>query len=490
MITHDLVKLLQSFHQKTVLVFGDVMLDRFVYGHVDRISPEAPIPIMTVQRTVDMPGGAANVARNVATLGARAILVGVVGEDSWAGDLRAQLKNFPSIEARLVADRSRPTTVKTRHVADRQQILRTDIESREPLSEDTGVLALHELIDALPASDVVIFSDYGKGVLSDSVTQAAIAAATRAGKPVLVDPKSRSLSKYRGATVLTPNRHELQLACGAECSTDEQVASGARAILEQDICSALVVTRGRDGMSIIRRDGSAIHLKTMAREVYDVSGAGDTAVATMALGVAAGEDIVETAKLANVAAGIVVGKYGTAAVTVGELIATLEQMDGGGDSPKNFTLEGVQQLARRWRDLGLSIAFTNGCFDLIHPGHVSMLGQARRNADRLIVGLNSDLSIRRLKGEGRPVQGEAARAMVLASLKSVDAVVIFEDDTPIRLIEALEPDVLVKGADYTVDTVVGADAVLGRGGKVILADIVRDESTTNMVRRAVASIQS
>jgi D-beta-D-heptose 7-phosphate kinase/D-beta-D-heptose 1-phosphate adenosyltransferase len=322
------------------------------------------------------------------------------------------------------------------------------------------------------------------------VTQAAIAAATRAGKPVLVDPKSRSLSKYRGATVLTPNRHELQLACGAECSTDEQVASGARAILEQDICSALVVTRGRDGMSIIRRDGSAIHLKTMAREVYDVSGAGDTAVATMALGVAAGEDIAETAKLANVAAGIVVGKYGTAAVTVGELIATLEQMDGSGDSTKNFTLEGVQQLARSWRDLGLTIAFTNGCFDLIHPGHVSMLGQARRNADRLIVGLNSDLSIRRLKGEGRPVQGEAARAMVLASLKSVDAVVIFEEDTPIRLIEALEPDVLVKGADYTVDTVVGADAVLGRGGKVILADIVRDESTTNMVRRAVASIRS
>jgi D-beta-D-heptose 7-phosphate kinase / D-beta-D-heptose 1-phosphate adenosyltransferase len=478
-----LFDLLDSFHRARVLVLGDVMLDRFVYGSVERISPEAPIPVMAVKHSVDMPGGAANVARNAATLGAQVTLLGVVGEDAAAQDLRLQLGRVPSITPCLIGDTSRPTTLKTRHVADRQQILRSDIESREPLSSDTAARILAEYRAAIQSADIVILSDYGKGTLSDQVVREAITVARQEIKRILVDPKSRTFLRYAGATVLTPNRHELQLACGTECVTDEQIVTGARGLLEQQICEVMVVTRGKDGMSIIGRDGVPTHLRTVAREVFDVSGAGDTAVAAMSLALAGGANFVDAARLANVAAGIVVGKYGTAEVTAGEIEATLEQGERSIESNKNFTLEAVMQLVGSWREQGLRVAFTNGCFDLLHPGHVSLLEFARGAADKLIVGLNSDLSVRQLKGPGRPVQSEVARATVLASLKAVDAVVIFGEDTPIKLIEALQPDVLVKGADYTVGTVVGADLVLSRGGQVLLAELVPAQSTTNTLKR-------
>jgi D-beta-D-heptose 7-phosphate kinase / D-beta-D-heptose 1-phosphate adenosyltransferase len=490
-----LLEVLESFHAARVLILGDVMLDRFIYGSVERISPEAPIPVMSIERTAAMPGGAANVARNVATLGSQATLIGVVGQDAGAEELRAQLATTPTIAAELVVDASRPTTVKTRHIADRQQVLRTDVESRAPVAIPTAETLLARFQAALPHTQVVILSDYDKGVLSDSVTAAAIAAARAAGRPLVVDPKSKSLRKYQGAAVLTPNRYELQAACGHDCSTDEQVVAGARSILAQGICDALVVTRGKDGMTVVQasRDGSAtdahpggMHIRTAAREVFDVSGAGDTAVATLALGLAHGAMLVDAARLANTAAGIVVGKQGTATVSAGEIIARLDPAHDGPLSGKHFALESVQQLVARWRGLGLRIAFTNGCFDLLHPGHVALLNQARRSADRLVVGLNSDLSVRRLKGPGRPIQGEVARATVLASLKSVDAVVIFQQDTPLELITTLEPDVLVKGADYSVDTVVGADVVLRQGGKVVLADLVPSHSTTSTIERITA----
>jgi D-beta-D-heptose 7-phosphate kinase / D-beta-D-heptose 1-phosphate adenosyltransferase len=323
--------------------------------------------------------------------------------------------------------------------------------------------------------------------LSDSVTRAAIDAARAAGKIVIVDPKSKNVARYRGATMLTPNRLELQQACGQECLTDADVVAGARLILDQKVCDYLIVTRGKDGMSVIGADNLSVHLPTTARQVFDVSGAGDTVVAAIALGLAAGAEIVPAASLANVAAGIVVGKRGTATVSTGELMAALTPLDGHTDPQKIFSLESVQQLARAWHEQGLKIAFTNGCFDLLHPGHISLLEQARRTADRLIVGLNADLSIRRLKGPNRPVQGEVARATVLAAVKSVDAVVIFSEDTPIHLIETLEPNVLVKGADYTVATVVGADIVLRRGGQVVLADLLSGHSTTETVKRVAGS---
>jgi D-beta-D-heptose 7-phosphate kinase/D-beta-D-heptose 1-phosphate adenosyltransferase len=478
-----LLDVLSNFHAARVLVLGDVMLDRFIYGSVERISPEAPIPVVAVDRFTDMPGGAANVARNIAALGAHALLLGVVGDDVWAQDLRTQLALSPSIEPHLVTDPSRVTSVKTRYVADGQQVMRADRESRKPLAEPVARRLLEEFSAALHQVDAIILSDYAKGVLSESVTAEAIRLARAAGKTIIVDPKAKDLAKYRGASMLTPNRIELQTACGMECSTDDQVVAGARHILNQNICDVMIVTRGKDGMSLIKTDGSAVHLPTAARQVFDVSGAGDTVVATLSLGLASGAEIAGAAAIANVAAGIVVGKRGTAVVTTGEIVAALRPFDGRTDPQKIFGLDTVMQLARAWKEQGLKIAFTNGCFDLLHPGHISLLDQARRTADRLIVGLNADMSIRRLKGPDRPVQSEVARATVLAAVKSVDAVVIFSEDTPIRLIETLQPDVLIKGADYTLGTVVGADLVIGRGGKVVLAELLSGHSTTETVKR-------
>lgn len=485
-----MIRLLNGFPTARVLVLGDVMLDRFIYGSVDRISPEAPIPVVNVERSLDMPGGAANVARNVAAMGAHAILLGVVGDDAWAADLRLQLASSAAIDAHLIVDPSRPTSVKTRYVADGQQVMRADRESRDPLPADVAERLLDEFSAALAGAEVVVLSDYAKGVLSDQVTRAAIDLARRAGKIVIVDPKSKNFARYRGATVLTPNQLELQQACGQECPTDEQVVNGAQRILDQGVCDAMVVTRGKDGMSIVQAGGDAVHLPTAKRQVFDVSGAGDTVVAVISLGLAVGAGVVDAAALANIAAGIVVGKRGTATVTAGEMIAIQRPFDGSTDPQKIFALDTVLQLARSWREQGLKLAFANGCFDLLHPGHISLLEQARRSADRLIVGLNADSSIRRLKGPTRPIQAEVARATVLSAVKSVDAVVIFAEDTPIDLIEALAPDVLVKGADYALDQVVGADFVTRHGGKVLLAELLTGHSTTDTVTRVTGSARS
>jgi D-beta-D-heptose 7-phosphate kinase / D-beta-D-heptose 1-phosphate adenosyltransferase len=486
----ELIEILDRVHAVRVLVLGDVMLDRFVYGSVARVSPEAPIPVLEVSRSVDSAGGAANVARNVAAIGASATLIGVVGNDPWAADLISQIAASPTVDAQLIVDYDRPTTMKTRYVADGQQMLRADRELRSSLSDDVAARLLAQFEICLKDADVVVLSDYAKGVLSDRVTRAAIQAARNSNKPIIVDPKAKDLRKYTGATVLTPNRLELQAACGFDCDSDATVESAARQFIDNNICAAMVVTRGKDGMSVVGKGEPAIHLRTMARQVFDVSGAGDTAVAAMSLGLAAGANIVSASTLANLAAGIVVGKLGTAVVTVSELIEQLTPLNARAGGSKIFTLESVLMLVRTWREQGASIAFTNGCFDLIHPGHVSLLDQAKRTADRLIVGLNADDSIRRLKGPDRPIQNEIARATVLSSLKFVDAVVIFSEDTPIDLIYALEPDVLVKGADYTLEGVVGGDFVTSRGGSVVLAELVEGQSTTSMVRRAVAPRKS
>jgi D-beta-D-heptose 7-phosphate kinase / D-beta-D-heptose 1-phosphate adenosyltransferase len=477
------VKLLNRFHSARVLVLGDVMLDRFIYGTAERISPEAPIPVLSVERIQDMPGGAANVARNVSALGAQCTLLGIVGADDAADQLRAELALSPAIRVHLISDATRPTSLKTRYVADGQQLMRADRERKDSLPLDVTQQLLAQFAAVINESDIVVLSDYAKGVLSDFVVREAISIAQRAAKPVVVDPKSKNLSRYAGATVLTPNRLELQDACGIECLSDAQVTQGAKLVLDQGICRSLVVTRGKEGMSVIESDGNVVHLPTAAREVFDVSGAGDTVIATLALGMVSGGGIVESASLANMAAGIVVGKRGTATVTPGEFMASMPPLGRHADPLKIYSVENVLPLVCEWRRRGLKVAFTNGCFDLLHPGHISLLDQARRSADRLVVGLNADVSVRRLKGSGRPVQGEVARATVLAAVKSVDAVVIFASDTPLELIEALQPDVLVKGADYTVDTVVGAEEIIRHGGRVVLAQLVDGYSTTDTVSR-------
>ncbi len=487
-MNHDTYfRLLDGFHSARVLVIGDVMLDRFVYGSVERISPEAPIPVVHVERQSDMPGGAANVARNVAAMGARAILLGVVGDDAHAADLRTQIAASPEISAELLVDASRPTTVKTRYVAEGQQVMRADRESRAPLGTEVQGRLLASFARALDGVSVVLLSDYAKGVLSDAVTRAVIDRSLKEGKIVIVDPKTRDFMKYRGATVIKPNRAELQVASGEPCLTQEQVIAGARHVLAQGICGTLVVTRGKDGMSVIDAAETAVHLPTAAQQVFDVSGAGDTAMAALALGLAAGGRIVDAAALANIAAGIAVGKRGTATVSTGEMIAELHPADPGQNAQKVFSLDSVLHLVSRWRDQNQKIAFTNGCFDLLHPGHIALLEHARRAADRLVVGLNADSSVRRLKGPNRPVQSEVARATVLAAMASVDAVVIFAEDEPLELIDKISPDVLVKGADYRPDQVIGADLVTARGGRVLLAPLVPGHSTASTVQRAASS---
>lgn len=476
-----LAKLPHAFAGKTVLVLGDVMLDRFIYGAVDRISPEAPVPVIAVERETAMLGGAGNVARNVAALGGRAVLIGLIGDDDAGRALSAMLADEPGLKADLVVEAGRKTTEKVRYISGAHQMLRVDREDRRP----GDAAALVEAFGAhLAGADVVVLSDYAKGVLTDGVVRRAIDAARAAGKPVIVDPKSRDLARYDGATLIKPNRKEAAEATGVVGAGDEAAEEAGAAILAvAPHLNAVLITRGGAGMTLSARGGAAVHLPATAVEVFDVSGAGDTVAATLALAVAAGAALADAARLANLAAGLVVSKLGTDVVTASELTALARSAAGEPAEIKVADRDQARDIVAGWRARGLKVGFTNGCFDLLHPGHVSLLSQARAACDRLIVGLNTDASVQRLKGPNRPVQKETGRATVLASLSSVDLVVLFDEDTPLDLIEAFRPDVLVKGADYTVETVVGSDLVLGYGGQVVLARLKAGQSTTALIER-------
>lgn len=465
----------------SVLCVGDVMLDRFVYGSVDRISPEAPIPVLAVQRESAMLGGAGNVVRNLVALGAHPAFISVVGDDQPGREVARLVDEHQTIRPSLLVEPGRQTTIKTRFFASNQQLLRADRETRAPVAEDFRAEVLARAEALMAEAGVVVLSDYGKGVLSPEIVAGLILRA--AGKAVVVDPKGTDYSVYAGATIVTPNRKELHEATAMPVDSDDEVVAAARHLIATCGIGSVLVTRSQDGMTLVQGDGAVHHLPAEAREVFDVSGAGDTVVATLAAALASGASLLEGAVLANVAAGIVVAKVGTAVAYADELIAVLHHGDLTAGGSKIVTAAAAADLADLWRRKGQKVGFTNGCFDLLHPGHVSILAQARAACDRLVVGLNSDASVQRLKGPTRPVQSEAARATVLSSLSSVDLVVIFGEDTPLSLIETLRPDVLVKGADYTVATVVGADLVQGWGGKVVLADLVDGQSTTNTIRR-------
>jgi D-beta-D-heptose 7-phosphate kinase/D-beta-D-heptose 1-phosphate adenosyltransferase len=476
----NLAALPRAFAGKTVLVFGDVMLDRFIYGAVDRISPEAPVPVIAVEKETAMLGGAGNVARNVAALGAKAVLIGLVGQDDAGAALRGMIDAEPGLEAELVADDKRRTTEKVRYISGSHQMLRVDREDRG--AGDAAAL-LAAFTARLPAADVVVLSDYAKGVLTAEVVREAIDAARAAGKPVIVDPKSRDFARYDGATLIKPNRKEAAEATGITDNSDAASEDAGAAILAMARgLEAALVTRGGAGMTLSVRGQPHVHLPATAIEVFDVSGAGDTVAATLALSVAAGASLADAAHLANLAGGLVVAKLGTDVVTAAELTARAGSDEDPGEI-KIADRDQARQIVEGWRARGLKVGFTNGCFDLLHPGHVSLLSQAKAACDRLIVGLNTDASVSKLKGPTRPVQKEQGRATVLASLSSVDLVVLFDEDTPLDLIKAFHPDVLVKGADYTVETVVGSDIVLGYGGKVVLAELKQGQSTTNLIAR-------
>lgn len=472
-----------AFSGIRLLILGDVMLDRFIYGEVERISPEAPVPVLSVARETAMPGGAANVARNIVSLGGAAILLGVVGDDEGGRRLTDLLDTTPGIDNAVLTVAGRPTTTKTRLVAENQQVVRVDSEVRTPLgAEEAALLARFEA--ALSRADLVILSDYAKGVLSPSVLARAIAMARAAGKTVVADPKSTDLARYDGVSVITPNLGEAAKATGLSGRDNAAAEAMAAAILSAAPgIGAVVITRSADGMTLAERGGKVNHLPVTAREVSDVSGAGDTVVAALALALAAGADLPEAVTLANTAAGIAVGKRGTAVVHTEELLAELKQEVFNPIVAKSASLQQALPLIQSWRAQGLTVGFTNGCFDLIHPGHISLLVQAKSHCDRLIVGLNTDESVRRLKGPARPVQDERARTVVLAALAAVDLVVPFGEDTPLELITAIRPDVLVKGADYRVDQVVGADLVQSYHGRVILAELTAGQSTTGIISR-------
>jgi D-beta-D-heptose 7-phosphate kinase/D-beta-D-heptose 1-phosphate adenosyltransferase len=466
-----------------ILCVGDVMLDRFVYGDVARISPEAPIPVLRVERESAMLGGAGNVLRNLVALGSGGMFVSVVGDDAAGREVASLVGGLKGVEPHLLVARGRPTTIKTRYIAAGQQMLRADRETVDAVSDAIENDVLQLAATALGECQVVVISDYAKGALSAGATARIIAEARKAGRIVVVDPKGSDYSVYAGANVVKPNRHELAQASGLATGTDEDVERAARRLIRQFNIDAVVCTRGGDGLSVVRRSGPSAHLPALAGDVFDVSGGGDTVLAVIAACLAAGIDLTAAATLANVAGSIVVGKVGTGVVYPDDLVRALRHEALMTHERKIVSFAQAQDEVARWRRQGLSVGFTNGCFDILHPGHVSLIEQARRACDRLIVGLNSDASVRRLKGEGRPVHSEMARAAVLASLGGVDALVIFEDDTPLALIEALRPDVLVKGADYREDEVVGGDQVKSWGGRVVLAALAPGFSTTASIAR-------
>ena len=477
--------LIPRFAGRTVLVLGDVMLDRYVSGEVSRISPEAPIPVLRVTAARASLGGAANVAHNVAALGARAILLGVVGSDDAGAEIgRLAAAAGPGIDARLVAAAHRPTTAKTRFTTrGAHQLLRVDDETTDPLDDKTAAELGRRFARALDESDIVVLSDYAKGVLCDHLLRRVINLSRKAGRPVIADPKRASFNVYRNVTVLTPNAQEAARATGVDAADDDGAERAARVALDTAGCDAVLVTRSENGLTLARRDMPALHLPARVQQVADVSGAGDTFVAVLATALAADPDLEKATRLANIAAGISVSRPGTAVVSGGDLAEELRRRNVIAGDDKIVEAETALQRVGEWRRHGLTIGFTNGCFDLIHPGHVHLLTRARAACDRLVVALNTDASVRRYKGPERPIQTEAARATVMSSLASVDLVVLFAEDTPLTLIEAIRPDVLVKGADYRPQEVVGADFVRRNGGRLLLVDLQPSQGTTATIAR-------
>ncbi len=481
----DLAAAVRRLARTSVMVIGDVMLDRTVYGTVERISPEAPVPILAVERDLAMPGGAGNVVRNLTALGAAVAFVSVVGDDQDGSDLTGLIGGQPGVEPWLLVQGGRATTVKTRFVSGGQQLLRSDREETRPIPDKLAERMMRVARDTLAATSVAVLSDYGKGVLAGDTPALLIAAAQAASRQVVVDPKGADYARYAGADVITPNRRELAEASGLPAGTEAEIAIAAQALRAAHRFGAVLVTRGEDGMTLADAAG-VLHLPAVAADVYDAAGAGDTVVAALAAGLAAGLDLRIAARLANLAGGVVVGKIGTAVAREEDLLQAL--LPQGGAGRKVVSRETASEQVERWRRRGWRTGFTNGCFDLMHPGHVHLLEQARSQCDRLVVGLNSDASMGRLRG-GTMVQAEAARAAVLASLSSVDLVCLFDEDTPVPLLEALRPDLLVKGADYAIEDVAGAEQVQGWGGRVWLAELLAGYSAVPAAPR-IAVVRS
>ncbi len=469
-----------DFSAARVLVAGDLLLDRYWHGSTTRISPEAPVPVVRIGRDEVRPGGAGNVAGNVAALGGRVELVAATGDDDQ-GRLLADLLGAAGVQCRLHTRAGGSTIVKLRVMSQHQQLIRLDFEDSPEPVPPPAIQALVE--QALDGCNVMVISDYAKGTLAD--VAGLVKAARAAGVMAIVDPKGADFQRYRGATVLTPNLREFEAVVG-DCADEARIAERGLALIESLDLQALLVTRGEAGMTLLRRDGVAAHMPAEAREVFDVTGAGDTVCAVLASALSAGADLARAARLANIAAGIAVGRLGAVAVSAADIESALHGSTMASTAPLAGLDEAVA-LRQAARHRGERVVFTNGCFDVLHAGHVRYLQQARALGDRLVVAVNDDASVRRLKGEDRPLVPLAQRMAVLAALGSVDWVIAFSADTPLALIEALGPDILVKGGDYSPDTVVGADCVRASGGQVRVLPFLDGVSSTAIIQRAAAS---
>ncbi len=485
---HRVLDLIQSgFQRHRVLVIGDLMLDQYVWGDVSRISPEAPVPVLRSIRRTHVAGGAANVAMNLAGLGIQVSLAGFLGVDDDAEIVRGLLLKA-GIAADAVCVWERPTISKTRVMAGWQQLIRLDVETPDAPSQAEIDSLLRCLADQVSSADCIIFSDYAKGVLPEHVCQSVIAQARKRGIPVLVDPKGGSFSKYRGATTICPNLQELAACTGVGVQDAGALMTAGRALIAPLALEYLTVTMSERGIRVLHQEPERdLHAAAQAREVYDVSGAGDTVIATLAAAAAAELDLESAIQLANAAAGIVVSRVGTVPIDRDSLLASLSTELVLSTQEKVVDRAGLLARAAQWRNRGETIVFTNGCFDLLHIGHITLFEDAHRMGDHLVIGLNSDASVRRLKGPRRPIVGEKERARILAALASTDAIVIFEEDTPLAMIEALRPDVLIKGGDYTEATVVGAELVRGWGGRVAIVPTVAGFSTGSIVQKLSAT---
>jgi D-beta-D-heptose 7-phosphate kinase / D-beta-D-heptose 1-phosphate adenosyltransferase len=472
----------EDFPKISVMVIGDLMLDQYFWGKVSRISPEAPVPIVNIERKTCSLGGAGNVALNLIALGCKVELLGIIGNDADGDELRQKVQSLGIDSKGLLLDPDRPTTVKTRIISDSQQMMRLDSEVSSFISEDTERDLLKASLEIIDTVDVVILSDYAKGVLTDRFLSSFLEIANQKKIRVLVDPKRKDFSAYANASAITPNRSESQNAISRPLVTDLDFELAATEFKDKHNFESVLITRSEQGMTLLS-DGMIRHFRTQAKQVFDISGAGDSVISVLAAGLAAGLSWQEATELANLGAGIAVQKVGTSPVTANELIQVLEQEGVSSVNSKILVIDELLRKIAGWRSEGKKIAFTNGCFDILHVGHVVYLDKTRSLADILVVGLNSDASVRRLKGSQRPINIETDRARVLAVLEPVDAVILFEGDTPIDLITAIKPDILAKGADYKEEDVVGAEFVRSYGGDIQLISLVDGRSTTGTLTK-------
>ena len=479
MIDHPkLINIINSIQNKKILVLGDVMLDQYIFGSVDRISPEAPIPIININKTNYTIGGAGNVLKNLNSLNIKTSFISIVGNDVAGKTLKKCIEKLKNVEYALPIDKNRKTTCKTRYISDGQQLFRTDDETIDSLDEDLKDKIFKYFQLFIEQTDIIIFSDYGKGVFIDKdFCQKLIKTASKVNKKIIVDPKGNNFEKYEGVFFITPNSKEAFNATKINPIDNNLSEKCGKIIINNNWSENVLLTRGANGLSIIQNKRTD-HIKSNTEEVFDVTGAGDTVISLFSAAIAAGNNYINSAYFANIGASVVVKKLGTASLTSEELINSISSEK----KYKIFNKNNITNTVSNWKNNKLNIGFTNGCFDLIHSGHIDMFKQAKEVCDRLIIGINSDQSIKRLKGEKRPILDLEARQKIIASLDMVDAVIFFEEDTPLKLIELIQPDFLFKGADYKINEIVGAEYIKSIGGKTIRIKLTKNQSTTRLVK--------